>query len=78
MFNHAVKLLNYDQHTTLLISTATNYDLQFVSSSSRNTRKVHNIELGDSDSAIDSPADVTEDADYDIDASIATFFSKHD
>ena len=42
MFTHACKLLDYDQHATLLLSAPTNYDLQFLSSSSRSTRKVHN------------------------------------
>ena len=52
-FAHTGKLLDYDQHSTLLLSTATNYDLQFMSSSSRNTRNFYNAELGDSDFVID-------------------------
>ena len=43
-----------------------------MSLSSRNTRKVHNTELGDSDFVIDSPSEVTEDSGYDIDASSNT------
>ena len=69
------KLLDYDQHAKLLLSAATNYVLQFVSSSSRITKKVYNIELRDSDFAIDSPLEVTEDADYDIDAHATTLLA---
>jgi hypothetical protein len=59
----------------LLLSAATNYDLQFVSSSSRSTRKVYNTELECSVFVIDSPSEVTEDADYDIDAYTTTFLA---
>ena len=72
MANHTGKLLCYDQHAGLLLSTATNYDLKFVSSSSRSTRNVYNTELGYSDFVLDSPSDVTEDVDYDIDFSPTT------
>ena len=53
----------------LLLSTATGYDYQFLSASSRSTRKVHNTELGGIDFEIDSPSEVTEYLDYDLDAS---------
>ena len=59
----------------MLLSAATNYNLQFVSSSSKITRKVHNTELKYSIFAIDSPSEVTEDVDYDIDASATTLLA---
>ena len=40
MATHTEKVLDYDQCAGLMLSAATNYDLQFVSSSSRNTIKV--------------------------------------
>ena len=52
LFTRTGKLLDYDQHTALLLSAATNYFSQFVSASSRNTRKVYNTKLGGSDFVI--------------------------
>ena len=72
---HTGKLVDYDRHAALLLSAATNYDSQFVSSSSRSTRKVCNTELENSDFVIDSSSEVTEDADYDIDASATTLLA---
>ena len=46
-----------------------------MSSSSSNTIKVCNTELGDSDFVIDSPSAFTEDADYEIDASATTLLA---
>ena len=74
LFTQTCTLLDYYQHATLMISWATNYHLQFLSVSTRRTRKSHNTELGGSNFAIYSPSDVTEDVDYDIDASASTFF----
>ena len=76
MFTHKRKLLNYDQYATLLLSAAINYDLKFVSSSSRSTRKFYNNELGDIDLVIGSLSEVAEDADYDVDESAATLLAK--
>ena len=42
LFAPACKLLDYDQHATLLLSEATNYDSNFVSSFTRSTRKICN------------------------------------
>ena len=75
MATHTGKTLDYDQHAGLLLSAATNYDLQFVSSSSTSTRKVYNSELECIDFVIDLPSEVTEDEDYDIDASAITLFA---
>ena len=72
MFTHTGKLLDYDQHATLLLFAETNYDSQLVSASARRTRKTHNTELGSSDFAIDSLPEVTKDVDYDIDAHATT------
>ena len=44
VFAHSGKLLGYNQHDTLLLSTVTNYDSQFLSESSRSTRMVYNDE----------------------------------
>ena len=66
------KKLNYDQHSALVLSTATNYDSQFVSLSTRITRKVHNTELGGSDFVIDSLSEVTKYVGYEMDASATT------
>ena len=62
LFTYTGELLCYDQYNALLLSAATNYDSQFVSASSRSTRKVCNVELGGSNFEIDSPSEVTEDA----------------
>ena len=59
----------------MTLSAATNYDSQFVSASARSTRKVYNTELGDIYFVIDSPSEVTEDMDYDIDASATTLLA---
>ena len=42
MSTHRVKDLDYDQYAGLLLSAATNYDMQFASTSSKSTRKVYN------------------------------------
>lgn len=49
--------------------------MQFASTSSKSTRKVYNTELESSDFAMDSPSEVTEDTDYDIDASAITLLA---
>lgn len=75
MSTHTGKDLDYDQYAGLLLSAATNYDMQFASTSSKSTRKVYNTELDSSDFAMDSPSEVTEDTDYDIDASATTLLA---
>jgi hypothetical protein len=75
MSTHTGKDLDYDQYAGLLLSAATNYDMQFASTSSKSTRKVYNTELESSDFAMDSPSEVTEDTDYDIDASATTLLA---
>ena len=49
--------------------------MQFASTSSKSTRKVYNTELESSDFVMDSPSEVTEDTDYDIDASATTLLA---
>ena len=56
----------------LLLSAATIYDSQLVSTSSRRTGKVCDTELGGSDFESDSPTEVTEYAYYDVDTSMTT------
>lgn len=51
---------------------ATYYDSQFVSTSYRSTNFFHKTELGGSVFSIDSLSEVTEDFDYDVDASATT------
>jgi hypothetical protein len=75
MSTHTGKDLDYDQYAGLLLSAATNYDMQFASTSSKSTRKVYNTELESSDFVMDSPSEVTEDTDYDIDASATTLLA---
>ena len=75
LFNHTCKLLDYDQHATLLLSAETNYDSQSVSTSSRSTRQVYSTELEDSFFVIDSTSTVTEEVDYDIDTSTTTLLT---
>ena len=75
IFTHTGKLLDYDQHATLLLSAETVYDSQFASVSDRNNRKCYNTELGGTDFEIDSPSEVAEDLDYDIDASATTLLA---
>ena len=43
---HTGKMLDYDQHSVLLLSAETGYDSQFVHASAKTTRKVHSTELG--------------------------------
>ena len=74
-FTCAGKELDYDQHDALLLSAATNYDTQCVPTSARSTKKVHYTELEDIDFELDLPSRVTEDFDYDIDASTTTLLS---
>ena len=74
-FSQTGRELDYDQHTTLLFSTETNYDTQFNSLFARSPRKVCNTELEGSDFELDSPSEVTEDPDYDIDASETTLLA---
>ena len=54
---------------------ATDYDSQFVSASYRSTKNVHKTELGGSVFSIDSLSEVTEDFDYDVDASATTLLA---
>ena len=68
---HTGKMIDYDKESTLLLSTGTGYDSQ----SARSTRKFLNAELGASDFELDSPLEVTEDLDYDIDASMTTLLT---
>ena len=75
LFIYTDKLLDYDQHVTLILSTSTDYDSQCVSVSARSTIKVCRTELGGSDFAIDSLSTVTDDVDYDIDVSAATLLT---
>ena len=72
LFTHTDKLLDWDQHAKLLLSAVTNYDSQFVSASSRSTRKVCDTELGGGNFVIDSLSDVTEDFNFDIDTYTTT------
>ena len=59
----------------MLLSAVANYDSQFVSASSRSTRKVHSTELEGSDFAINSPSTVTEDVHYAFDDSVTTLLA---
>ena len=62
-------MLDYDQHTTLLISAETGYDSQFTHMSSIITRKVYNTKLGGSNFELYSLSEFAEDSDYDVYAS---------
>ena len=72
LFARTGKLIDCDQHATLLISAATSHGSQSVSTSSISTRKIYNTELGGSDFEIDSPSKVADDLDYDTDSSATT------
>ena len=75
LFTQRVKLLDCDQHSALLLSSGTGYDYQFASASSRSTIKFCNTELGGINFEIDSPSEVVEDLDYDVDASSSTLLA---
>ena len=74
-FTHTGKLLDYEECATLMLSAKTGYDSQFTSTSTRSTRKVHYTKLGGSDFKQVSTSEVTEDLDYDIDASATTLLA---
>ena len=53
-----------------MLSEATGYDSQFASASARKLKKFCNTELGGINFELDSPSDIVEDLDYDVDASV--------
>ena len=67
--------LNYDQYCALLLSAANNYDSQFVSNQTKNPRRVYTSNIIDYDFHQDSPSEVTEDFEYDIDAPVSTLLA---
>ena len=72
LHTHTDKILYHDQHAALLLYAETGYDDQFASASARSTGNVYNTELGGSYFGLDSPSEVIEDLDYDVNASITT------
>ena len=76
IYTHKGKFLDYYQCTVLLLSAAAGCHTQFVSVSSRRTRKVYSTELWGSGFELDSPSKVIEDLDYDVDASEPTLLAK--
>ena len=75
IFAHTGKLLDYDQHSKLLLSAEASCDSQSISASDRSSRKFYHTELGGSDFETDSPSEVTEDLEYDADASSTTLLA---
>ena len=67
--------LNYDQYCTLLLSAANNYDSQFVSTQTKNPRRVYSTNIGDYGFHQDLPAEVAEDFEYDIDATASALLA---
>lgn len=67
--------LNYDQYCALLLSAANNYDYQFVSTQTKNPRRVYASNIDDYDFNQDSPSEVAEDFKYDIDAPASTLLA---
>ena len=74
-FTYSGKMINYDQHTALLLSSETGYNSQFSSASSVSARKFYWTELEDSDFEIDLPSAVAEDLEHAIDASDTTLLA---
>ena len=71
-------MLDYDQHATLVLSAVTSYDSQFVCLSTRSTRQFYSTELGSSDFELNSPSEVTEDLDYDVNTSLTMLLEKNE
>ena len=69
------KELTHDQHSKLVLSASTNYDSQFNSISTKTSRGVYHNEIGDNNFDQDSPSEVTEDFDYNIDVSATTLLA---
>ena len=63
------KDLKFDQYSALVVSSSTNYDSQFNSICTKTSRRVYHAEIGDNNFCQDSPYEVTEDFDHNIDAS---------
>ena len=75
MHTQTGKELTYDQYSALFLSDSTNYDSHFNPMSSKTSRQVYNTEIGDNNFDQDLPSDVTEDSDYDIEASATTLLA---
>ena len=67
--------LIYDKHCALLLSAANNYDSQFVSTQTKNPRRVYASNMSDYDFHRDSPSEITKDLEYDADASASTLLA---
>lgn len=67
--------LDYDQYCALLLSAANNYDSQFVSAQAKNLRRDYSTNIGDYDFHQDSPSEVVEDFEYDIDVPASTLLA---
>ena len=61
--------ITYDKYCALLLSAANNYDSQFVSTQTKNPRRVYASNMSDYDFHRDSPSEVAEDIEHDADAS---------
>ena len=64
--------LTCDQCSTLFLSASTKYDSQFNSMSAKTSRRFYHAEIGDNNFDQESPSEVTEDFDCNIDASATT------
>ena len=65
--------LTCDQYCALVLSDSTNYYSHFNPVSSKTSRRAHNTEICGNNFDQDSPSEVTEDFNYDIDMSETTF-----
>ena len=59
----------------MLLSAANNCDSQFVPAHAKSQRRVHTTEIGNHDFNQDSPSEITEDIEYNIDASASTLLA---